>query len=223
MGLHVIGGQGASVEFAAANSNSSSPLNTYTAAGQSLGTEHATRRMLLMCYEVNANLSDVGNIDTVTVAGVSATKIYEPAVNQIANFTIWLTARTADGGPSGTSGNVVIHRGTGNGFSTILFGMYAAFRMREATYYDLQDAALADPNSVTIDKPALGFFVGLARATTAGTYTWTNAVEQYDQAAGVGGAVRTSGALITTRPALSGVTVTADTNVGCAMIGASFR
>ena len=97
-------GKPASVAFAGAAINTSSPLNNFSAT-RDRGPEDPSRQIIVLVRGYNANLVTDGNFTTqVTVAGAAATRVYAPASNAQNHWTAWITSRQDSGGPTGASG-----------------------------------------------------------------------------------------------------------------------
>jgi hypothetical protein len=202
-----------SIVYASQNSNSSNPINTVSRATQNLGTETPTRQMLLLLYGVNANLVSDSNWPTCTVGGVSATRIYNPSSGALAHFTVFLTPRTDNSGPTGSSGTVAVTRSTGNGFESALWGLWAVYDLITTNdEYDQADGTFANPSAISINTPASGVAAFMAERSSGGAYSWSGASEDFDTTGGVSGAIRYSGASINPTTAQTGLSVEATSN-----------
>ncbi len=222
-----IGARLADIAFAAAASNSSSPLNTFNMTGVSFGAEAARRQMLAIVRGANANLvSDTNYTTSVTIGGVGATRIYDPGVASIQHWTAWMTARTEDGGPSGASGNVAVTRSTGNGYNTVGVTLFALYDLRDPSlaFFDADEDSANPTASIAIDLPGGGLIAAMAHAVNATAHTWTGATEVADGTGGVGGSQRFSAAMDSRTPGTAGHTITTGNGASFMnLLGLSFR
>jgi hypothetical protein len=173
------------MEFAyVTRAESTSNLTTYTFSSQSLGAEHANRKIIVACSGRRATAQ--GEVSTVTVGGVSATL----AVTRVsANDVVALFCASV---PTGTTGDVVVTYATDQTESAI--AIYRATNI-STTKTSSGSEVNEDPLSATIASiPANSILVGVAMVNTSATATWTGATEDYDdttEAASVFGASTT--------------------------------
>lgn len=193
--------------WTAAGGMTTSPNNTYTATSQALGTAAASRNMYVIIHSTSANVSTVGDVTAVTIAGISATKVYTNFATSNAGDTIW-TAPV----PTGTTGNLVINRVTGNGFIVVLWSMFAVYDVFITLNPTVTRGTVADPSVASITKADHGSVLCWAAATNTSTsFTWTNATKTADQLAGVSNTSRISAAIISDTTA-GGISITAKAN-----------
>lgn len=219
----VIGGVRTEVLFGSGAGNTTAPVNNLTVTDQNLGPAHPSRQMIVLVRGVNANVVSDQNYTTgVTVGGVAAArKIALPAGNNNVHVTAWITPRQNEGGPSGTTGTVVVSRSTGNGFtSSTGFLMFAAYGLRESDPVDFDYHVNA--GSVTLALAGGGIMTAMAIGVP-GEIAWGGATEVYDAPFGVSGANQLSGALISGTSASPGYSVTAANDSGTQMLAVSWR
>ncbi len=171
-----------------AQSTDSTDQTTYTFASQSLGTETADR---FIVAAINGTGSAQGRtVSSVTIGGVTA-GVVVTADNLGGVTEIWQTTRVVDGGPTGTSGTVVVT------FSGSMFNAQIAIYAVKGANSNTPTATATDtsaPLSQSLSAPAGGVAIAAARAAaTPGDTTWSGLTEDTDQL-GDGGISRGSSA-----------------------------
>ena len=157
----------ATVSFTA-SAVSATDLTTYTFSSQSLGTEAADRKVVVVA-KAGANFADVS---TLTVAGSSATLVKNQQTTE-ESVDIWQVALA-----TGTTGDIVVTWSAATQFCGI--GVYAVYGAAAAAHATAGSSS-ADPATATIDCPAGGVIIsGVIHRSTATTFTWTNLTERYD-------------------------------------------
>ena len=177
------GSQPPSVSYAAANINTTNPSNTFTWNGTSISTADPTRYMYLIAYSVSANIaSDTDWVSSCSIAGVSATKIFAPGSSSNSAFTMWRAAV-----PTGTSGTVSLTRNTGNGFSHVMWALFAVYNLLSTTPVHTITPSGSTSASGTLNLTAGGVAFGMAIQITNNGFTWSGLTETFDTQGGVGG------------------------------------
>lgn len=213
LGTGVIGGlPKAEVVGTGGHGNSSSPLNSLTLSGASLGVAHSSRQIIVIVSGQNANIVSDSNYTTaVTVGGVSATRKISPVGSVNSHTTVWITPRQDNGGPTGTTGNVVATRSTGNGYTRVTFLVFAAYKLKTSEPHDF----LSTVGTTTVNILGGGIVTCMgAGSSVNGGFTWTNATEFIDFTTGVGAAFQFSGAVISESPAATAFPITASQSAG---------
>lgn len=153
-----------------------SDLTTYTFASQNLGAADPNR-WIVVC--VGGAHSAARSISSVTVGGVSATKIVQAEGSTLYRHTsIWVAPV-----PTGTTGDIVV---TWSG--AIGRCGYSAYRLitgtAPTTAFNTQtDLSLTSSDlSVSINRPAGGVIVAstINISSTATSITWAGTTEDYD-------------------------------------------
>ena len=216
----------ADVVFAAASSNSSSPLNNFSKTNQGFGAEDPSRQIIVLVFGYNANLvSDTNFTTSVTVGGVGAIRKVAPSSKGIGHFTAWITPRADSGGPTGTSGTIQVSRSTGNGYNTVGFAAFAAYNLRDSDPIESYSTTGQSPSaSGTLALRAGGILTAFAQADVSTEITWAGADEVYDAAGGVNGSQRFAAALLSKTSATVAHAISADSaDSSDAMIAVSWR
>tara|TARA_R110002020_G_scaffold315243_1_gene530398 strand:+ start:325 stop:975 length:651 start_codon:yes stop_codon:yes gene_type:complete len=164
------------------NEGSETDASSYTFTGKSFGDTATDRRIFVGVYGLDNSGSTI-TTSTVTVGGVSATKVVEVTNDTSINgvSAIW----QADV-PSGTSGTVVI------AFSTTIIKMgYALWRVTGGV--DEKDTASSTSSNFTLslDVNDNGGAIGYAGNRDTPTWTWTGLTEDFE---GTAGSAKHSGA-----------------------------
>jgi hypothetical protein len=165
---------------------------TYTFSSASLGAAAGDRRIIL---GVCATQSSEQNISSVTIGGVTATKVVETSGTR--KVTI-LIAHV----PSGTTGDIVVTY-AGSGSARCGIGVWAATGLTSDTAVD-STTSTASPGSLALTTVVGGFVVAVAQngEDVSGT-TWTDATEQYDIAMETGAQRHTGASDLTTGTSLT--------------------
>lgn len=226
MGNPIIGGALATAVYASSNSNNSSPINTITRNSQSIGTAHNKRRIILLLYNINANLvSDTTGPTSVTVDGVGLTRVAQRSGSSVQHSTVWASDNQDEGGPSGTSVTVSVARSIGNGFTSLTgWGIWACYNVRSSTPFDTLFTGANPTASGSIDTAGGGILLGLAAQD--GPYSWggtAGIAEDFDTTGGVGAASEYTGASRSKTPGASAATVSCTGSAFIEMLAASFR
>jgi hypothetical protein len=150
-----------------ATSSSNGPTVTYST--RSLGTA-AADRIILVGVIGNDNSRTVSSV---TVGGVSASITVNTFTGASAAHCIYIWQAAV---PSGTTGNIVVtFSGTVSDSGIGVWALYNANSTATATATNS-----SNPLSTTINVPANGALVGIARSGASSTFTWTNLTENYD-------------------------------------------
>jgi hypothetical protein len=163
--------------------------------------------------------ADKNVASAITIGGVSATNILQPAAGS-GNYAaeIWVAAV-----PTGTTGDVVI---TGSGASVGCgIGLWRALYMSQtASDTDSDIAPGSGVLATSIDCPAGGVIVGMQGSDYAGTRkTWVGLTEDFDEAVDPGGNdIGQSGASLAFAAAQTGLVVTVTTPGAGTLVVASF-
>jgi hypothetical protein len=170
-----------------AQSTDSTDLTTYTFASQGLGTETSDRFIVVA---INGTpTATPRSVSSVTVGGVSASVVV--TANSSGLTEMWQTAKVSNGGPTGTSGTVVVT------FSGSMFNAQIAVYAVKGAGSNTPTATATDtsaPLSQSLSVPAGGVAIAGARAAvTPGDTTWGGLTEDTDQL-GDGGISRGSSA-----------------------------
>lgn len=157
-----------------ANATSASDLTTYTFASQSFGVAVAGRRIVVAATGRGGGSF---TLNSVTIGGVSATKVVGLAVSTTNIVDLWI----ADV-PTGATGSVVL---TFSG--TMARAAISVFRMVDAgsaTAHATATDSTASGNdmSVSLNVPAKGGAIAVVASNTASsiTYTWSGLTEDAD-------------------------------------------
>ncbi len=160
----IIGGGTLSAEFQGTGTNASN-LTSYTFAGVNFGNQ-STKRYILVA------VSNVGGASaTVTVDGVSATKIYSALSPEW-----WLVAL-----PTGTSGDVVVATG-GAAATRCSIAVWAVYHLKNLTPTDgdfINGVGNLSPRSIDVEQR--GLILAVADGASGHTnITWTGITEVAD-------------------------------------------
>lgn len=159
----------ASVSYRA-NYSSTTNASSYTFTSSDIGTD--TNRSLVV---VAVHTGSGGTVDTVTIGGVSATRI--SGTGGGLNVALW-----AASGVSGTTATIVVT--TPSTADRCLIGVYALYNLISTTVVDFDSTfALSGSTSLnrTIDVKAGGVIIAMASSNATGrTFTWTGVTEAYD-------------------------------------------
>ena len=186
---------GASVTFTD-NSIDATDLTIYTFSAQALGSA-SSKKTVVGVSGARAAAGD-HTVSGVTVAGSSATLVKRQSVPTATRETVELWEVN---GITATSGDVVVTWSAG--MTCCGIGVYEVLNAGTSAYATA--GSNADPMSVSIETPSGGVMIGVGKNAGSGTFTWTNATEQYDEA--MDAANEHTGALSTTAGT---VTVTCD-------------
>ena len=185
-----------------ASAVSTTNATAYTFSSQALGTASSTR-MIVIGICGSSNSGSASTINSVTVAGVSATKAKEQADGTEAGYSsdLWYVALA-----SGTSGDVVVTFDATQARAGI--GLTAVFDASSSPSATAGNSD--DPMVATISCPANGIILGSCTMNgSAGiTTAWTNLTEKYDQV--VEGSQSQSGAFATFAAAQTDLSITSD-------------
>jgi hypothetical protein len=144
---------------------------TYTFSSRAIGAAAGDRQVFVAVAGVNT-----GDVTSLTVAGISATKLVGQTFTGAAtsNVEIW----RADV-PSGTTATIVVNTTTSG--NRLGIGVYAATGALNTAFHSFTSGNNAT-NSGSINIPANGGCIGVAVTTSGGTsFTWTGLTEQYDE------------------------------------------
>lgn len=219
IGTSIIGARPATVEFIASGSNTTNPINSFTISSASLGPSDPSRQIIVACQRID---SSSGLNNSCSVAGVAAASVFDfnPAATSQSQF--WITPREDAGGPSGTTGNIVVGFNANILFTTVV--AFAAYNLRNGTaVFDADGVSFTNPAQVSINLAGGGILVAAARESgTPAAFTWVGATEVVDTlGSGVTSTTRRTGALTSETPAATGHTV--GVTALATMIAASFR
>jgi hypothetical protein len=156
-------------EIALQDTNQQTAAGAHTYSGETLGPEHSTRLIIVAVGYASATA-----IPSVTVAGVSATKIAD--VTTLSQHSeLWALAL-----PSGTTGDVVLGAGTGTWSSFI--AVYSAVYLSSHTATDTSTDTTGDIN-MSLDVSAYGVVVAMifvGSFGSPGTADWTGVTEDHE-------------------------------------------
>lgn len=153
---------------------STSGLITYTFSGRSLSTADSTR-LIIVTVSVQNGANTARSINSVTVAGVSATQVVT-AIQGSSRTAIWKASV-----PTGTTGDVVVT--LSGGALGCAVGVYAAYNLTSSDAVDTQTDVSASGAVIT---PAVaynrGFIVAVYATTDNNTTiaTFFNVTKDYD-------------------------------------------
>ncbi|MBN9497866.1 MAG: hypothetical protein J0H39_14005 [Alphaproteobacteria bacterium] len=157
-----------------AHDTQNTALTTYTFSSLSLGAADATRRIVVAI--AGQRLGSPAEVSSVTVAGISASRVKVQQTGNGNDHTVELWAAAV---PTGTSGNVVVTFNTGHlRCSVSVFRLLDAAATAHATSSATNSSAAV---SAAIDIPADGVAIAAAYDNGNTTYTWTNLTERTDQ------------------------------------------
>ncbi len=176
----------ASLSFIAVTPDDSN-LTTYSFAGQSLGAEDSTRRIVVVVHWDDS--IDTRTLSSVTIAGVGAT------IHRQGNGGATGCAIASALVPTGTSGTISFTLSGAADRGAI--GVYRAINEVNSSPHDTELDIVVSSGllSVAIDIPAGGWVVAGVdfRGATGQSFTWTGLNEQYDTAYGDAAAVYRTG------------------------------
>lgn len=200
----------ASVSFTA-NSKGSTTYNNV-----SIGTAAANRRIVVAVSTARIDSTTPAAHASVTVAGVSCTKLSDAAASSVSaghRTTIWITNSAI---ASGTTAQIVVSVGSA---SYVGIGVWALYDLASTTPYNTKTATGTGALSVSIDVPDNGVVISAAtlNAPTSATITWAGATESYD---GDNALQKFGGAAIAGLSAQTGRTVSATQSSSSALGGA---
>ena len=153
---------------------------TYTFSSQNLGAADPNRWIVVCATGIQVSAR---TIDTVTVGGVSATKLVEAestAGSAFRDVSIWVAYV-----PTGTTGDIVLTFSSG-----LVRAGYSAYRLitstNPTTAYDTETDITTSGSdlSVSINRPDNGVVIAatMALCSTATSVTWAGTSENYDAA-----------------------------------------
>jgi hypothetical protein len=205
----------ATIVFRHGASNSSSPLTTFSQAGVGLGDEDDSRQFLMLVFGLNQSFtSDTDFTGSASIAGVAATRVFDPVASASAHFTAWMTPRQDNGGPSGTTGTISATRS--GGYNTCALALFAIYGLVDSSLA-VDDAGYASGNPTTtlqLDTAVNGIVAAMARGANTTALTWTGATEQYDATGGPGGSQRFGAAMASELAEQADYSVTAGSDTG---------
>lgn len=140
---------------------------TYTFTSQSFGTAVADRKIAIGVMVRHGSAT----VDSVTAGGVSLTQIISLA-NSVNKCEIWIGDV-----PTGTTGSVVVSMSASADRCSI--GVHRLTGALDSA--DDTASSTADPLVASINCPAGGAILGVARSGLSATYSWTNLTERYDE------------------------------------------
>lgn len=151
---------------------STTDLTTYTFSSQPLG-DADSNRIIIVCATSRSSNGTARTLNSASIGGVSATintqTTYSGNTNAIFSALV----------PTGTTGDIVLTWSSTLGNCDIT--VYKSNSLASTTAYDTLTASNADPLTGTIDIPAGGVCVGIAKSDITGTSAvWTNLNEDYD-------------------------------------------
>lgn len=141
-------------------------------SGVSFGAEAPTRKLIAAVC-----VSSVNAVDSVTIGGVTATKL--PSERSVNGYRLAFYIAAV---PTGTSGDVVVDCADSGHYAAV--GLYRATNI-ESIPID-SDNFYNPTGSITLDTAAGGFIIhAVAGSDTGGSTTWTEANEDFDEAVGL--------------------------------------
>ena len=155
---------------------STSETTGFTFSGHAIGTA-ATGRLIVVGFGNTGGGGGTAGASSVTIAGVTATKIVEVSAADQTTTGIWTAPVN-----SGTTGDIVLNFSrTTNGLNIGVWAIYDANTTVDDTGSDADDGGTS--YSTTLDIPANG--VGIAcsvdnKSSSATTHTWAGLTEDYD-------------------------------------------
>jgi hypothetical protein len=164
-----------------------------------IGAVAADRYIIAVVFEDNTG-STPGVITSMTIGGVSCTKVVQTAALEDTALAIFVTDTAV---ASGTTATLAF---TGSAVNTMAFATYAAYGINPTS--TASSTATADDPSTTINVPAGGIMIAASiNDTSTNTCTWTGITPNFDSA--YDPATRASGGSYTTDIAVTSRTVTA--------------
>lgn len=197
--------------------------STITWTGRAIGTATATRQVIVTL--ISYNISAASNGASMTVGGISATKLID--VGGAVADNLYAAVFIANV-PTGTTATIVASFTTTPSRAGI--GVYAADNLVSTTPTNTYTSTgTANPFSQSVNISAGGFGVAVSSKSdnsTAGTYTWAGLTERYDQT--INFSITHSGASLAFAAAQTGLTVSSTysltpSTVQGAYIVAAFR
>jgi hypothetical protein len=187
-------------------------LTTYTFATQDLGTPAPDRYVVV---GVDYLFSGSRTVSTLTINGVSATRIVGPSSATNVSIEMWGAFV-----PSGATGDVVV---TLSGASLGCgIGVWALSGLYSATPVDT-GTTNSNPGTDTLNTSSNGYLIAMDTSAAAlGTRTWTNLTEQFDETVDAPSSVSHSGAAALTDSGTVAVTSTRSAGAQHCMVLASF-
>lgn len=157
--------------------------NAHTHSGLSFGSAKSDR-LLIATLTYNAN--NITSLSSVTIGGVSATRLVKRLYNQSAGATLTPSSEIwAASVPTGTSGSVVLNVNTSGNLWDSSVAIYAATGLRSATptaIMSSDDVSHSKTLNMSVSVQGGGFavatayFEGLGTATSS---TWTGATQSF--------------------------------------------
>ncbi|MFA5952248.1 MAG: hypothetical protein WC807_18425 [Hyphomicrobium sp.] len=206
------------IEYADAGLSSTNPSNSYNFGTRNLATVAPKRTLVLMISSINANLSGVGNVTSVSLAGQAMTNRATLQAGTGAR-TVWTLEESAS-----ATGNLTINRNISTGFSSAYWILWAIYNLKDVVPVDAQFANTGNPSSgVTIGVEAGGAVVAFASSANSGAnVSWTGVASDVVLAGGVGSGDRIYGGSALT-PTTGSLAVTAARAALVQAWAASFR
>ena len=158
-----------------AQASNGADQTNYSFASQSLGTETASRFIVVAI--VGGGAAAGRSVSSCSVGGVAANALVNANATNVAEM--WVTPRVVDGGPTGTSGTVAVN------FSGSMFNAIIAVYAIDGASSTTPSSTVSDtsaPLSSTLTIPAGGVGIAVAHASvTPGNTTWGGLTEDSDQ------------------------------------------
>lgn len=173
---------------------------TYTFTSVGIGTAAAGRKVVVAA--ANARATTTSAVSSMTIAGVSATKVvaanHDP--DDTADTELWQAVVA-----TGTTATIVVTYDLATDRCGV--GTWAVYGAASAAHATATN--FSDPLSASINVPEKGGCIGsVGSANVVLTYTWTNLTENYDEVVQEG--VIHSGASETFATTQTGLTITAN-------------
>lgn len=157
-----------------ANAEDTGGGTSYTFSSQSIGTADATRIVVVQANSV----AIAGNINSITVGGISATQAVNINGEDNQRLGIWYASV-----PTGTTADVVVTWSTSMARCGIgVWAMYNADATPHDTDTDFHNFSSSSPTTLSLNVPANGAVISAAQgsASTLYTYTWSGLTEDFD-------------------------------------------
>jgi len=146
---------------------------THTFSGVAIGTASADRQIVVHGYNTGGGGGQV--ISTITVGGISASKLLEQLHTSNTVSSLWIASVS-----SGTTADIVFSSSASN-FDAVAFGAWEVTGAASTTSDTLGDDA--EPSTGTINVPANGalFAAGGCNSVGGATNTWTGVDESFEE------------------------------------------
>lgn len=145
---------------------------TYTFSGVAIGTAAVDRRVHVTAHTFNIGTPTISSI---TIGGILATI---NASRSVAGNTGSAIATALV--PTGTTADIVVTWTSSSDSTGCHVGVWSSVGLATSGAYD-SDSSVANPQTATLSTLDGGFCIASTAQVVAGTVTWTNATERFDQ------------------------------------------